>query len=411
MAGLRVMVPSTGRGLLATVLAGAMISLVGCGGSSGSGTAGPGPGGGPQSAVKTAPYKPALPVTFTSVELGYGHTCGIVADGRAFCMGDNEYGQIGTVAPMQRCKGGEYPCSPTPLPVDGTVRFGSLGLDLRHSCGLTSEGEAYCWGFGIGGQLGDGLRVSSTTPVRASTTQRFRAISHGNAAYNSCAISLAGQGYCWGIGADGQNGNGTLDVAPVPTPIASNVRMKAIGVGQDFGCAIAETGEVHCWGRNAYGKLGTGVPVASPVPALVAGGRQYTALAVGGQHACALDTEGRAWCWGFSASVGGPAPADGARVPQAVDAGRRYVAITAGFQHTCAIDSDGAAWCWGPNTGGALGDGTRIDRVSPVRVAGDLRYRALSAGGTATCGIATDGSLACWGTNSYGQMGFSPGDP
>ena len=98
-------------------------------------------------------------------------------------------------------------------------------------------------------------------------------------------------------------------------------------------------------------------------------------------------------------------------MPQAVDGARRYVSITAGFQHTCALDADHAAWCWGNNLGGAIGDGTLIDRVSPVPVAGNLRYQQLSAGGVATCGIATDGALACWGSNPYGQMGFTPGDP
>jgi alpha-tubulin suppressor-like RCC1 family protein len=391
--------------------AAASLALGGCGGSSGSGDP-PGEGAGRSPAdVKSTPFKPALPVSFTSIELGYHHTCGLAADGRTYCMGDNEYGQLGTSAPMQRCKGGAYPCSPTPLGVEGTARYNQMGLDLRHSCGLTADGEAHCWGFGEGGQLGDGLRVSSPVPVRVATAQRFRAISHGNAAYNTCAIGLDGQGYCWGIGQDGQNGNGTQDVAPTPTPIASNLPMQAIGVGQGFGCALTESADIYCWGQNSYGKLGTGISGTSLVPALVAGGRRYSALAVGGQHACALDTDGLAWCWGFAASVGSSAPVQGARVPQAVDGARRYVSITAGFQHTCALDADHAAWCWGNNLGGAIGDGTLIDRVSPVPVAGNLRYQQLSAGGVATCGIATDGALACWGSNPYGQMGFTPGDP
>ena len=348
------------------------LALGGCGGTSGPGGP-PGEAGRPPADVRTTPFKPALPVSFTRIELGYHHTCGLAADGRNYCMGDNADGQLGTSAPMQRCKGGAYPCSPT--------------------------------------QLGDGLRVGSPVPVRVATAQRFRAISHGNAAYNTCAIGTDGQGHCWGIGQDGQNGNGTRDAALTPTPIAVNLPMQAIGVGQGFGCALTESGEIYCWGQNTYGKLGTGVSGASLVPALVAGDRRYSALAVGGQHACALDTDGLAWCWGFAASVGSSAPVQGARVPQAVDGARRYVAISAGFMHTCALDDDRAAWCWGNNLGGAIGDGTLVDRVSPVPVAGGLRYQQLSAGGVATCGIATDGALACWGSNPYGQIGFAPGDP
>lgn len=366
----------------------------------------------PTPQIKTTPFKPALSVSFVDIELGYSHTCGVIPDGRTFCMGLNEYGQLGTLDPMQRCISGQTPCTPTPLPVTTGVRFNRLGLDQWHSCALTADGEAYCWGFGRGGQLGDGLRVDSPTPVRVATTERFRAISHGNASFNSCAITIGGQGFCWGIGANGQNGNGTMDVALVPTPIASSVRMKDVGTGQFFACALSEAGEIYCWGQNAYGKLGTGDPGSTLIPALVVGGRQYTALAVGGQHVCALDMDRHAWCWGFPFSVGGVAPTDGARVPQPVDGGRTFISITAGFQQTCALDDNRAAWCWGPsNLGGQLGNGSGPDQVSPVQVAGGFRYQEIGAGGTATCGIVTDGSLACWGTNSYGQMGFTPGDP
>jgi alpha-tubulin suppressor-like RCC1 family protein len=365
--------------------------------------------------VKTSPFRPSLSIPLVTIELGHGHTCGTVADGRAFCMGYNEYGQLGTLEPMQRCVSGMFPCSPTPLPVSTAVRFTLLGLGQNHSCGLNGEGEAYCWGFGLGGQLGDGLRANSQVPVPVATAQRFRAISHSNYGINTCAIALGGQVYCWGVGMDGQNGDGTGEVAPTPVPLASGIRMQQIGMGQFTGCALAESAEIYCWGRNIYGMLGRGQSGSSLVPVPVIGERRYSALAVGGVHACALDTEGRAWCWGFSAAVGSTvSSASGTGTvdtPQAVDGGRRYIAITAGGGHTCALDETRAAWCWGGNGVGALGDGTVDNRISPVPVAGNLRFQQISAGGTATCGIVTDGTLACWGMNSYGQMGFTPGDP
>jgi alpha-tubulin suppressor-like RCC1 family protein len=386
----------------------AALSLTGCG-SSGGGT-------GefeqrPTAGLRKTPFEPSLSVTFASVELGYGHTCGLTADGRAYCMGDNEYGQLGTGAPMQRCKGGQFPCSPTPLPVDGALAFVQLGLDQRDSCGLTTDGSIYCWGFGVGGQLGDGLRSSSPVPVRTATDQRFRYLGHGQASNNLCAISAAGLLYCWGIGDNGQGGNGTVDAAPVPTPVASSSTFREVGSGQDFACALAESGDVYCWGRNAYGKLGTGVAAATTVPALVAGGLQYAALAVGGQHACALTTSGRAYCWGFAGSVGGTGPADGARTPQAVEGGLVFKRIASGFQHTCAIDAADDAWCWGMNGAGVLGDGTTTDRVAPVRVSTREKFAAIAGGGTATCGITQSGRILCWGLNSFGQLGFAPGDP
>jgi alpha-tubulin suppressor-like RCC1 family protein len=401
------MVTVTGAVMRVALLA-MVFSLMGCGaGDENELPAGPPP------YIKTSPFSPPLPVSFATIELGHGHTCGTITDGRSFCMGINEYGQLGTLAPMQLCRSSTTPCTPTPLPVSTGLQFALLGLGQSHSCGLTSAGEAYCWGFGLGGQLGDGLRVNSQTPVRVATTERFRAISHGNASINSCAIALQGQVYCWGVGLHGLNGDGTEGGALTPVPLASAVPMQQVGMGQFAGCALADSGDIYCWGRNLYGMLGHGGPGSSLVPVMVTGGRTYTALAVGGVHVCALDAEGYAWCWGYPASVGSNAPSASGSVeaPQAVDGGRRFIAITAGYGHTCALDESRAAWCWGANGVGALGDGTDVNRLSPVPVAGNLRYQQISAGGTATCGIVTDGALACWGENSYGQMGFTPGDP
>ncbi|HXR52715.1 MAG TPA: RCC1 domain-containing protein, partial [Steroidobacteraceae bacterium] len=61
---------------------------------------------GPEPFVKTVPFRPMLPVTFVTIELGYTHTCGKVADGRTFCMGYNADGQLGTLEPMRRCVSG-----------------------------------------------------------------------------------------------------------------------------------------------------------------------------------------------------------------------------------------------------------------------------------------------------------------
>jgi alpha-tubulin suppressor-like RCC1 family protein len=361
--------------------------------------------------LRAEPFEPSLSVKFTHVELGYWHTCGLVADARVFCMGDNEYGQLGTSAPMQRCSSGEIPCSPTPLAVDGGLAFEEIGLDHRHSCGLATDGAIYCWGFGEGGQLGDGLRTSSPTPVMTQTDVRFRYIGRGQSSGNLCAVSQSGLLYCWGIGADGQGGNGTVEVALFPTAVASNLTFREVGSGQDFACALADSGDVYCWGRNTYGKLGTGVADGTTVPALVAGALKYAALAVGGQHVCALTTEGQAYCWGFPGSVGGTSPTDGARTPQAVEGGLVFKLITSGFQHTCAIDSADDAWCWGMNGAGALGDGTTTDRTEPVRLSTKEKFATLSGGGTATCGMTLSGRMLCWGLNPYGQLGFAPGDP
>ena len=61
------------------------------------------------------------------------------------------------------------------------------------------------------------------------------------------------------------------------------------------------------------------------------------------------------------------------------------------------------------NGDGELGDGTTVDRTSPVEVAGGLSFAMVSghlnAGGPSTCGVTTGGVAYCWGYNAFGQLG------
>ncbi|TAG06275.1 MAG: RCC1 repeat-containing protein [Betaproteobacteria bacterium] len=80
--------------------------------------------------------------------------------------------------------------------------------------------------------------------------------------------------------------------------------------------------------------------------------------------------------------------------------------VVSGQRHSCAINAAGGVLCWGNNTFGELGDGTGINRRTPVPVVG-LQSRAvmLSAGAASTCAVLVTGTVKCWGSNGAGQLG------
>jgi len=91
----------------------------------------------------------AIDLDFVSVSAGIAHTCGVTSDGEAFCWGHDLHGQLGTGID------GGFANVPTPV-AGGDLEFASLSAGGNHTCGVSVAGDAYCWGYGELGQLGNG---------------------------------------------------------------------------------------------------------------------------------------------------------------------------------------------------------------------------------------------------------------
>ena len=104
---------------------------------------------------------------FTSVSNGIIQTCATALDGRAFCWGNNSFGQLGVPRPGEYCGDAALECSRRPIAVFGQQRFASVVTGVgNHTCGVTHTTAILCWGLGSNGQLGDGyLRDRQSLPV------------------------------------------------------------------------------------------------------------------------------------------------------------------------------------------------------------------------------------------------------
>jgi alpha-tubulin suppressor-like RCC1 family protein len=132
------------------------------------------------------------------------------------------------------------------------------------------------------------------------------------------------------------------------------------------------------------------------------------AAAAGGEHTCALTTDGGVKCWGRNrfGQLG-----DGTRIDRLtpVDVSglsSGVIAVAAGADHACALRATGAVGCWGDNDRGELGDGTATERSYPVAVVGlESGVSSISTRDEHTCAVTRDGTVKCWGTNWSGQLG------
>jgi len=97
------------------------------------------------------------------------------------------------------------------------------------------------------------------------------------------------------------------------------------------------------------------------------------------------------------------------KVPVSVSGLPTVVSVVAGLIHSCALTADGAVYCWGGNDFGELGDGTLLERDTPIAVTLP-RVTRIAAGEVHTCALTAGGTVMCWGDNSYGEVGNGAAD-
>ncbi len=341
-----------------------------------------------------------------SVTAGNGHTCAVAA-GRAHCWGENLDGELGV---------GDVVGRPLPTLVAGEHSLSFMSAGAFHTCAIDSNGAAYCWGSAGSGALGDGRGSTdlgeagrgefSDEPVPVQGGLAFLAISAG--AGHTCGITIDGAAYCWGSNRYGQLGDGMTTRRTTPTRVSGGLQFSSIAAGVRFTCGVAAA-VAYCWGANEEGQLGNGGTAPKSAPSPVSGGIAFTAVAAGLGHACGTSTAGEIYCWGFN-NLGqlGTGDNGSSMVPRRVVGGRSYVSVTAGNYHTCAITNRADAYCWGGNFDGELGTGNTGSATAPRAVAGGLSFAVVDAGGGHTCGLTTAGVAYCWGGGSRGQLGGGP---
>ncbi len=202
--------------------------------------------------------------------------------------------------------------------------------------------------------------ADATAPVDSPSDSPLTPTFVGMGFSASCALMPDGTVQCWGSNQGSSLGAGEPPDAftYVPQPVPGLANVTALGVGNGQSCAVVDGGVVACWGYGAEGELGTGT-VSEDVPTTIMAlqyedGGTIGRVAVGPRHTCAIGADGvTVWCWGYYAGSGPTTSSDAPVYLATLDAGA--VELSAGDGVTCARDVNGGVWCWGENTQGALG--------------------------------------------------------
>lgn len=345
---------------------------------------------------------PVPPGCWSDVSSGGGQTSAVKTNGTLWTWGLNNQGQLGD---------GTYIDSYVPIQIGTDTNWSKVSA-ANHTVALKTNGTLWAWGDNNFGQLGDGTNIDRNTPIQIGTDTNWSKISAGMG--NTVALKTNGTLWVWGSNNTGQVGDGTTVNKNVPVQIGTDTNWSKILSVHGHTVALKTDGTLWAWGWNVYGQLGDGTTSNKLIPTQIGTANNWKEVGATWYSTAAIKTDGTLWAWGDNL-VGelGDGTNISKIIPTQVGVDTNWKALSKpGDFHTIALKTNGTLWAWGPNhewwSGGnigQLGDGTYIDRNSPVQVGTGTNWSIISAGGVNSSAVKTDGTLWTWGFGVWGQLG------
>lgn len=331
---------------------------------------------------------------YTAVSGSEYATCALTAEGAAFCMGGNQFGQLGTTAELEPCATAGT-CAYDFVPVDGGRRYQSIERSFPHTCALEVGGQLYCWGGNGSGQLGQGVLAPTRSPVpllAAGGTRflTFAAAGHAQTCGSRAADSVV---MCWGHNDYLQSGRfPSASADPRVLPVDSVGPLVQVSTDSFHSCGLTPAGQAFCWGAGGSTGASAVYPGNRTTPVAVQTSARFAQITTGPNATCGLTATGEAICWGQSDFID---LSGFGLLPRSPFPSLRFAVISLGDTQFCGITADGRAYCTAPLTIAAR----NAPESALVPIAPSLRFQAIDVNGVgpAVCAITLDGALYCWG--------------
>ena len=182
----------------------------------------------------------------------------------------------------------------------------------------------------------------------------------------------------------------------------------AAAAGNYYSIVVKKDGSVWTTGKNSRGQFCffDGSPTSRRTFSVVKVIKGAKAIAAGGCHSIVLTQEGYIWATGWNkfGQLGDKSTSDRTKFIKVISHRTEAVAVAAGDSHSIVLEQDGSVWATGRNSNGQLGDGSKIDKNTFVKVmSGGAAH--VAAGGYHSMVIKQDGSVWATGWNEHGQLG------
>ncbi|KAL7079558.1 hypothetical protein ACQ4LE_001502 [Meloidogyne hapla] len=261
----------------------------------------------------------------------------------------------------------------------GNIRCISAGR--MHSIVLTDSNKIFCFGSNSHGQCGadpsdhpvvthDKDHVLSEMDISSIIGEGIELVKVHASLDTSFALCSDGRLFAWGLGTDGQLGNGNDQFQWKPSLVRGDVegeRIVEIGGSTDTLVAVNEDGDLFFWGQNEYGQM------------------------------CSITDEPQIF------------------LPQQVPFKLGKIVGAEATGVSCiACNSDGQVFTWGSHV---LGFGPKIEKLTkPMQIDPPLFTSAMNeknsvvkvfAGGSCMGALTEAGHLYTWGSNKHGVLALA----
>ena len=340
--------------------------------------------------------------------VGTGVSMAIDKNGKAWGWGYNTNGQLGT---------NNLTAYSTPVAVCGNHTFCKIENTNTITAAVDYKGMGWSWGIGTNGSLGNNNTIGYSTPVAVCGNHTFNFI-RVLGGTNMFALAKNGQAWCWGNGTKGKLGNNvTSGNASIPVAVCgAHTFCKIATDGNTMGYAIDKNGKAWTWGMGVLGQLGNNTAeTCYSTPVAVCGNHTFCDIFIRISQAMAgmIDRYGIQWAWGsgFAGNLGNNTTTNYS-TPIAVCGGHIYAQspnpypiLPGTYNYTPFINKFGQTYLWGYGNVGQNGDNSVVCRSSPVAVCGNHNFTIVCKDYNNGCGIDTNGKAWAWGENGKGQTG------
>ena len=411
---------------------------------------------------RSSPVQIGSSTSWNKVCMGQTHVLAIKDDNTIWSWGSNYNGELGQNDTVHRS-------DPTQIGVATNWTRCFAGKQI--SAATNADGELFVWGLNDVGQLGKNNTTNLYVPTKLGTENTWDNIGVGSASIIVTKnivepAPVAGSMFVWSNNSNGSAGIGF----PYPLALSSPAQIRGGGdnwlqiTGRN---AIKSDGTLWTWGDLVNGlTTNYGIYIQEPeqlmsdkkfqdvaynrvtirgavenngrlwiwasgntnyylgnvTPTNYFVGKTWKKLALGDGYIVAIKDDGTLWTWGKNGAGGATSISNNGigrlgdnsftsrwEPGQTVSKTKFWSSVDCGYFHTAAIKLDGTLWIWGSNTDGQLGDGTIIDKSSPIQtIAGGNDWKQVSCGAYNTAAIKDDGTLWTWGENVFfnGLGGF-----